>query len=182
MITDVMPELIVFLRSRELARHPIVSAEVTIGRDHSADLTIDNAGVSRTHAVVSYRDGAFHIRDSGSQNGITLNGRPVQEAELSYGDVVGVNKFKIHFSADGGVPPDMLSAPTKQVGDAPGNVVATMTVNADAARQMQRDFIRKKRGQAGAAAPAQQNQSSWGWLWWASVAVVLIVLAIYRSR
>ena len=177
-----MAELVVFLRSREIARHPVKSALITIGRDGGSDVVIDNPGVSRTHAVILFQQGQFKIRDSGSQNGIKVNGRQVSEAELKFGDIVGVNKFKIHFSAAGGVPPDLLAPPTKQIGSAPDSVVATMTVNAEAARRMQRDFVQKRRAQVGATEAANTDGGGfWAWAWWLSVAAALIGLAIYRS-
>jgi len=141
-----MAELIVFLRSREIERVAIMLAQTTIGRDESADVTIDNLGVSRIHASVVLEDGHFHVRDAESENGITLNGTKVQSAQLKDGDVIGINKYKIHFSEQGGVPIDMLMPATRQVGDGGRNVVATMTVDAEAAKRIQEHFIRQKRG------------------------------------
>lgn len=133
-----------FLRSREVSRVPIVAAQTTIGREVGCDVVIDNAGVSRTHAMVVCHEGRFRVRDLGSQNGITVNGKKVEESPLEYGDVVGINKFRVCFSNTGGPPPELLIAPTRQVGKNPSNVVQTMTVNTEAARRMQEDFIRRK--------------------------------------
>jgi len=163
-----MPELVVFLRSREVGRTPILQSETTIGRDQDADVVIDNPGVSRTHAVVAFTDGAFVVRDAGSQNGITVNGRKVREAPLSDGDIVGVNKFKIHFRLSGGVPAEMLAAPTRQVGGEGGkNVVATMNVDAAAAVRMQQEFLRKR--QAEIQAQQRAAAPSHGWVWYVAV-------------
>lgn len=158
-----------FLRSREVGRTPILQLETTIGRDEDADVVIDNPGVSRTHAVVAYTDDRFVVRDAGSQNGISVNGRKVDEAELKDGDIVGVNKFKIHFRLTGGVPVEMLAAPTRQVGGSGGkNVVATMNVDAAAAVRMQQDFLRKKQAEIQARQRAAAG-SSYGWLWYVAV-------------
>lgn len=143
-----MPELIVLLRGRELQRFPILLADTTIGRDNSCDIVLDNAGVSRTHAMVSYRSGEFHVRDLGSQNGFTLNGEPTSEAQLQYGDVLGFNKFEIHFSADGGVPPELLEPAAQHAGPGARNVVATMTLNTDAARKLQEQWLAQRAGAA----------------------------------
>ena len=142
-----MAELIVWLRGRELQRIPIIQSETTIGRDEDCSVVLDNAGVSRKHASISYRNGVFRIRDLGSQNGFTLNGDPATDAELQYGDVLGLNKFEIHFSAEGGVSPDLLEPATKALGNGARNVVATMTINTDAARKLQEQWIAAKENQ-----------------------------------
>jgi pSer/pThr/pTyr-binding forkhead associated (FHA) protein len=153
-----MAELIVFLRSRELTRVPILAAQTTIGREVSCDVVIDNAGVSRTHAMVLCHEGQFRVRDLGSQNGITVNGKKVEESPLEYGDVVGINKFKVCFSDTGGPPPELLVAATRQVGKNPSNVVQTMTVNTEAARRMQEEFIRRKQAVRRGSAPARREK------------------------
>lgn len=159
-----MPQLVVFLRSRELSKSPIMLAETVIGRDEGADVQIDNPAVSRKHAVLSYANGVFTIRDADSENGITLNGRPVKESELQYGDIVGISKFKLHFSADGGVPPEMLEPPKRRAGATGANVVATMTVNAEAARALQQRSV---------VGPQVQSAPSANWPWFLAAAVLL---------
>lgn len=136
-------------------------SEVTIGRDAACDVRIDNAGVSRKHAVLSYAEGCFRIRDAESENGITLNGRTVEDAKLQYGDVVGINKFKLHFSAAGGVPPEMLEPPERTATGVAQNVVATMTVNAEAARAMQNRFVAER--EAGRAGETPAQGANWPW-------------------
>jgi predicted component of type VI protein secretion system len=174
-----MPELVVFLRSREVNRVPILQSEVVIGRDEDADVVIDNPGVSRKHAVIAYADEVFVVRDAGSHNGITVNGRKVEHAELNDGDIVGINKFKIHFRASGGVPPPMLAAPTREVGGGK-NVVATMNVDAAAAVRMQQDFLRAK--QAELEARRRQTDTGHAWVWMvAAAALGISAVALYLA-
>jgi len=48
--------------------------------------------VSRHHAEFTYADGALHVRDTGSLNGVTVNGRqiiPGQDITLTVGDELG---------------------------------------------------------------------------------------------
>src|SRR5689334_9320536 len=90
-----MAELVLRLRDREMNRVPILTTRVTVGRDPSCSLVIDNAGVSRTHAVVTFADNVYSVEDAESQNGITLNGRTVKQASLNYGDIIGIGKFEI---------------------------------------------------------------------------------------
>lgn len=50
-------------------------------------LVIKQSGVSREHAVIEYREGGFHVVDTGSTNGSRVNGRKVTEPVLlSNGD------------------------------------------------------------------------------------------------
>lgn len=181
-----MPELIVLLRGRELQRFPILLAETTIGRDESCDIVLDNAGISRTHARVSYRSGEFHVRDLDSQNGFTLNGKRTLEAQLQYGDVLAFNKFEIHFSADGGVPPELLESAVKPAGPGARNIVATMTLNAEAARKLQAQVLAQKKAaktqiaapRRSAIDPAATPTTHVRWhLWLATTVLALSALA-----
>src|SRR5690606_35839787 len=93
-----VPELILSLRERVLARYSIVAVRTTIGRDPSCDVVIDNAGISRLHAAIEAVGDSFVLRDCDSQNGITLNGEPCREGRLVHGDMIGINKFLLRFS------------------------------------------------------------------------------------
>jgi pSer/pThr/pTyr-binding forkhead associated (FHA) protein len=61
-----------------------------IGRRASADIVLDDATVSRRHALVLERAGAPVIADDRSRNGVYVNGRRVREAALHHGDEVQI--------------------------------------------------------------------------------------------
>lgn len=67
---------------------------VRIGRERGNDLVIDDdLGVSRHHAELrAQADGTFEIVDLGSHNGTFLNGRPVDHALVTEGDIVGIGR------------------------------------------------------------------------------------------
>ena len=90
-----MAELIVTLKGRELRRVPITKTDTVIGRDPSSDVRIDNPGVSRTHAIVRYRDFIFRVWDHGSANGLFVNGLRVDGHMLRDGDAIQVGKFLV---------------------------------------------------------------------------------------
>ena len=92
-----MAELIVTLKGRELSRVPITKTDTVIGRDASADVRIDNPGVSRTHAIVRYRDFVFRVWDHGSANGLLVNGERVEWSTLADGDVIVIGRHNLHF-------------------------------------------------------------------------------------
>jgi hypothetical protein len=75
-------------RSRQVA---IRSNRFTIGRGADNDLSVDDAGLSRRHALIEIFDGAAHISDCGSQNGTYVNDRAIAEsARLSDGDLISI--------------------------------------------------------------------------------------------
>ncbi len=59
-----------------------------IGRSPSADIVLDDASVSRRHAVVAKRGEKTVILDDRSLNGVQVNGVRVSEKELVDGDSV----------------------------------------------------------------------------------------------
>lgn len=57
-----------------------------IGRSDSCDVRLENTTVSRRHARLLFRDGAWIVQDLGSKNGTLLNGQLVGRARLRPGD------------------------------------------------------------------------------------------------
>ncbi len=63
--------------------------ETVMGRGRDADLRIDDPGISRKHARILRAAGGRHIlEDLGSANGILVNGRRIERADLADGDRV----------------------------------------------------------------------------------------------
>jgi len=58
-----------------------------LGRDPSCDLVLNDVKCSRRHAVVEAGPQGLAIRDTGSANGVFLNGKKVDRSPLSEGDV-----------------------------------------------------------------------------------------------
>jgi pSer/pThr/pTyr-binding forkhead associated (FHA) protein len=61
-----------------------------IGRRTTSDIVLDDATVSRRHALVLDRGGGAVIADDRSLNGVFVNGRRVHQAMLSHGDEVRI--------------------------------------------------------------------------------------------
>jgi pSer/pThr/pTyr-binding forkhead associated (FHA) protein len=61
---------------------------VTVGRRIGAGVFLDDVTVSRRHALIVRRDAGTVILDDRSLNGVIVNGRRVDEAVLSDGDVI----------------------------------------------------------------------------------------------
>ena len=68
-----------------------------IGRSPAADIVLDDASVSRRHAVVTKRGEATVILDDRSLNGVTVNGVRVSEKPLADGDTVTVGHVTMRY-------------------------------------------------------------------------------------
>lgn len=64
----------------------------TLGRDPSCDLVLNDPKCSRRHAVLEGEPGALSIRDSGSANGVFVNGKRVDRTPLGGGDVIQIGE------------------------------------------------------------------------------------------
>jgi len=69
----------------------------TIGRSPDCEIFLDDVTVSRKHAVLLQRDGAFFVEDLGSLNGTFLNRRRIESGELSDGDELQIGKYRLTF-------------------------------------------------------------------------------------
>ena len=69
---------------------PLLRDQITIGRQAGNTIRLTERNVSRNHARLVKRNGAYIIEDLGSYNGVTVNGQRVDAtAELSSGDQLG---------------------------------------------------------------------------------------------
>ena len=68
-----------------------------IGRSPAADIVLDDASVSRRHALITRRGDQSVILDDRSLNGVAVNGTRVGEAELKDGDSVAVGRVLLRF-------------------------------------------------------------------------------------
>ena len=74
---------------------------ISIGRAKSSGLVLDNASISRLHAVVrSTPDGQWEIIDRASSNGVKVNGLAVKETVLRANDEVMLGEYRIRFFGD----------------------------------------------------------------------------------
>ncbi len=76
---------------------PVASDVIHIGRGLSADLRLDESSVSRRHAILVPRVSGARVLDDRSSNGTFVNGRRVQQADLSDGDVIVVGRVVLRY-------------------------------------------------------------------------------------
>jgi len=76
------------------------AAPITIGRDKSASIVLDDAECSRIHMAIRYWDDIFVLRDMNSSNGTFLNGKKIEVAQLNPGDVIKIGNTELTVSAE----------------------------------------------------------------------------------
>ena len=79
------------------SRYLLDEDKVTVGRDPSNEIMLDDGTVSREHAVFIRENGRYRIEDVGSLNGTYVNRRRVDSVELHSGDELMIGKFRLVF-------------------------------------------------------------------------------------
>jgi DNA-binding NtrC family response regulator/putative methionine-R-sulfoxide reductase with GAF domain len=73
------------------------AAEACVGRDAACDIALADASVSRRHALIVRRGGAFEIEDLGSKNGVFVDGQAVTRGRLTNGAAVRFGNVEAKF-------------------------------------------------------------------------------------
>lgn len=78
--------------------YSVNSFPVVLGRGRSADITVEDTGVSRRHLEIDQRDGTYIVSDLGSTNGSHLDGTPLTgRREITNGSVIAMGRARIIF-------------------------------------------------------------------------------------
>ena len=78
---------------------PLHGERMTIGRSPDTEIFLDDVTVSRDHAVLVRRSGAWYLDDSGSLNGTYVNRRRIDSHKLEDGDELQIGKYKLTYLA-----------------------------------------------------------------------------------
>ncbi len=73
---------------------------VTIGRDASMDVVLDDPTVSRQSSVIIQRGGRLFLQDLGGRNAPCVNGNVLVSHPLLHSDVMTIGRFRIVFHGD----------------------------------------------------------------------------------
>lgn len=68
-----------------------------IGRSPECEIFLDDVTVSRHHALLVEREGAFYVEDQGSLNGTFVNHRRIDRARLENDDELQIGKYRMTF-------------------------------------------------------------------------------------
>jgi two-component system response regulator HydG len=76
----------------------LAGEEISMGRDHTSALAINDRSISRRHCSIrKLAPGRFEIRDLGSRNGTAVNGLPVTARVLGDGDEIRIGDCYFRF-------------------------------------------------------------------------------------
>jgi hypothetical protein len=81
-------------------RNVLSGNRVVLGRSREADIVVNDPNVSRRHAELHRDEGGWRVVDLGSTNGIKVNGRRVDQQELSAGDEITIGVTDLTFELD----------------------------------------------------------------------------------
>ena len=122
-----------------------------LGRDPTCDLVLNDPKCSRRHAVLEEDPGGPIVRDTGSANGVFVNGKKVARATLREGDQVQVGDLVLKVLPPPGegtlimAPEDLLAPPPPVAPYAPtvGKPISASEVAAEMARMEADDAARQ---------------------------------------
>ena len=78
-------------------RYVLTKPQTTVGRDASADIQVNDSGLSRTHFEILWDGKRGGIRDLGSTNGTKVNGRAVTEVGVEADSVINAGHSEFVF-------------------------------------------------------------------------------------
>ena len=76
---------------------PLSRGVTHVGRGLSADLRLDEASVSRRHAILHEARSGVRVLDDRSSNGTFVNGRRILQADLQNGDVLVLGRVVLRY-------------------------------------------------------------------------------------
>jgi hypothetical protein len=89
------------LKGRPIKSFSFNKDVITVGRDPSADVCLDNPSISREHLRIErMANGHFCVKDPGSANGVYLNEERVTVGMVYNNDVVRIGKFSLWISVE----------------------------------------------------------------------------------
>jgi len=79
---------------------PLDRASTVIGRGAAADLVLNEATISRAHALLAFRAEQLFVQDLGSTNGTIVNGVIGQQVDLKHGDEIKMGKLVLRIRVE----------------------------------------------------------------------------------
>lgn len=88
-----MITIVVSLRGRVITTRSFAQERIRIGRSPDNEVRIDNAALSRQHAVIERSGRVYTLIDTSQRNGVYVNGERVARRNLNHGDTIALGKF-----------------------------------------------------------------------------------------
>lgn len=92
-----MAKLVLSERGAVITQVFVEADRITIGRERTNHIVVDDAEVSREHAVVVPVGRDHILEDRGSVNGTFINGIRADRRILKHGDVVALGRFNLRY-------------------------------------------------------------------------------------
>jgi len=87
---------------------------LTLGRGPGVDVAFNDAAMSRQHAAVERTAAGFRVIDLGSTNGIRVNDRPIQVADIEHGDRFSLGTLTFQLLVEANEPePETYELPSE---------------------------------------------------------------------
>ena len=93
-----LPWLEILTGEQQGTRIVLPFSNSTLGRSDSASIPLDEPRASRNHAEIRFDGTGFAIADLNSTNGTIVNGKPVSQSELVFGDTIEIGDLELRFS------------------------------------------------------------------------------------
>ncbi len=97
-----MPRITFTSGPREGKAYNVPVEGLTLGRDYSCDLQLDDTKVSGRHAMIRNDSGRWWVYDLESSNGTRLNGESARAGSLSSGDSIQLGNCALVFELEAG--------------------------------------------------------------------------------
>ena len=78
-------------------RYMLTKSRTVVGRDATADIQVNDNGLSRAHFEVLWDGSKAGVRDLGSTNGTKINGRPITEVGIAADTVINAGHSEFVF-------------------------------------------------------------------------------------
>lgn len=82
-------------RDRSVGHRTIDKAKLVVGRHANNEVCLDDAFVSRYHALLTTEDDGQYVIDLRSTNGTFVNGKRTHRRRLHPGDIIDIGNFKL---------------------------------------------------------------------------------------
>jgi pSer/pThr/pTyr-binding forkhead associated (FHA) protein len=99
--------LVVTFGSNVIESRRIDKDKITIGRDDTNDIVLNNPTISREHSEINFSDGIISIKDLRSANGTFINNVKMDDAVLDIGDEIIVGKYMIKLKSARSLDPEL---------------------------------------------------------------------------
>ncbi len=170
------------IKDKVIKTYHFTQDTIDIGRIPTADIFIDNSGVSRQHTRIERSiGGPYIVRDMGSTNGTYLNDIQINEATLNNGDSINLGKFSLHVHIDSGDQPRPEPAsvsPDDFDGTTVLNPEQLARLRAEIVNDTADSFSRKPSGNKTVSKPKKSSDPGRGQVFlWAALIIAIMVIA-----